>query len=640
MLILQVRLPVTARLLDDDHDESRRDPTGVSATVIDVKCRRSDRIDSDTVENVTPAANAPRPFDLVVVGASAGGLSVVVSSLRSGLARVRLLATDDGVAFPDLIEPNQIDVGYGETITSIDSSDGSMVTVTTDRHEYITRAVLVADRHDDADWQPEIATPTSDRIHIGGVDLPPSIHDVCVVGTTDHAVELTVRYSMAGHHVVLAASGMDPSRLSPAGAATIRRLERERAATILYRSTPKVIDMIDGLPLIEFADRHTPDLVFDAVVFAPPRRAPAAGDLGITDRALDAGRVWFIGEPGSSGAATVAPGSDIGIELAKACFPEIDISRLPSPRARRSRHATVIDDLRTEHYNATITQFDPHHSDLWVLRVRPDSGATSFEPGQYASLGLGYWEDRIDEAADPEGDERWDRLIRRSYSISSRMFDEFGYLADDTTAGELEFYIVLVRPTPERIPALTPRLALKRPGDRIYLGPKVAGRYTTSAIKDPHAEVVFLSTGTGEAPHNAMVVELLRKGHTGPIVSAVSVRNRTDLGYLRKHEQLAARFPNYHYLAMPTRETDTPKRYLQDLINDGDLERSFGLAMTPATTHVYLCGNPAMIGLPEVAADGSAEFPRPTGVVELLVARGFTIDRRGAHGTIHYEEYW
>ncbi len=98
------------------------------------------------------------------------------------------------------------------------------------------------------------------------------------------------------------------------------------------------------------------------------------------------------------------------------------------------------------------------------MRVKPDQGDTSYLPGQYASLGLGYWEERIDDAPDPEADKRWDKLIRRSYSISSRIFDEYGYLTDENGLDELEFYIVLVAPTPDNTPALTPRLALKRDG--------------------------------------------------------------------------------------------------------------------------------------------------------------------------------
>ncbi len=299
----------------------------------------------------------------------------------------------------------------------------------------------------------------------------------------------------------------------------------------------------------------------------------------------------------------------------------------------------MIEELRDEHYNATITSFEPTHSDLWVLRVKPDRGGISHLPGQYASLGLGYWEDRIDDAHDPDIDERWDKLVRRSYSISSKMFDDDGYLCGVEGSEELEFYIVLVPPTPDNVPGLTPRLALKRPGDRIYLGPKVAGRYTLAPVDDPEMTVLFLSTGTGEAPHNAMVVELLRKGHRGPIISAVTVRQWADLGYIDKHRTLEAHFANYHYIPLPTRETDVPKRYIQDLITDDVLVTELGVDLDPDDTHVFLCGNPAMIGLPE-EADGETTYPEVTGVVELLVGRGFTLDHRNQRGNIHFEEYW
>jgi ferredoxin--NADP+ reductase len=319
-------------------------------------------------------------------------------------------------------------------------------------------------------------------------------------------------------------------------------------------------------------------------------------------------------------------------------FPELEAVAPRSSADRRRGLTGAVDELRQEQYNATITYFEPTHSDLWVLRVRPDHGDVTHLPGQYASLALGYWEERIDDAEDHHLVERWDKLVRRSYSISSPMLDEHGYLTGEVGATELEFYIVLVPPSDGNVPGLTPRLALKRPGDRIYLGPKVAGRYTLDPVVDPGATVLFLSTGTGEAPHNAMVVELLRKGHHGPIVSAVSVRRWADLGYLDKHRELESRYRNYHYLPMPTREADIRKRYIQDLIAEDRLAE-FGVGLDAETTHVFLCGNPAMIGLPE-ETDGGISYPKVTGVVELLAQRGFTLDHRSQRGNVHFEEYW
>ncbi len=576
-------------------------------------------------------------YDLVVVGGSASGLSAAVLAGKSGLTRVRIIEGASAVALPDIVGANQLDVGYGEAAAAIELA-GEHLVVTTNRLSYRTKTVLIADRHTDPAWSPAISLPDSDRIHIAHSDVGTD-HDVLVVGPTDHAVELTAQFADTGNRVVLAASGMDPTKLSPTGEWLLRQLEHQRRATLLYRSTPKHVVLYGEYPLVEFGDRRTPDLQFDHVVFAPPRITLSPAAVGLTDEALASGNVWFVGEPGDDMPATTAPGAEIGYALLSRAFPDLDVPKPVSSHARRTEHVGAIEELRQEHYNATITYFEPTHSDLWVLRVKPDEGDTSYLPGQYASLGLGYWEKRIDDADDPEAEQRWDKLIRRSYSISSRIFDDYGYLTDENGLDELEFYIVLVPPTPDNTPALTPRLALKRIGDRIYLGPKVAGRYTLNAVTDPKAEIVFFSTGTGEAPHNGMVIDLLRKGHTGPIISAVTVRQNADLGYADKHHELEARYPNYHYVPMPTREEGIPKRYLQDLIRDNDFSEKLGVTLSPATSHIFLCGNPAMIGLPE-EVDGVETFPETTGVVELLVNQGFTLDRRTAPGNIHYEEYW
>ena len=582
-------------------------------------------------------ASSTSAYDLVIIGGSAGGLSVAVSSLRSGLGLIRILEPTNAVSFPELVGDNQLDVGYGEFVSSIDL-DGDVLVVTSNKQTYRTRATLVATRRSDPNWKPTIPVIDNPRIHIDRCDTHGD-EDVLVVGHTDHAVEFTATIAAGGARVVLAGAGLDPTRLSPAAEAILRRLERERRATLLYRSAPDQIGEADGFPMAYFNDRRTPDLQFDHVVFASGRTNLGPADVGATPAAIESGKVFFLGEPTEDSVAPTVPGWRVGTAIAEACFPELDLPAAPSSAEKRQRHGGFIAELRQEHYNATITHFEPTHSDLWVLRVRPDHGETSYLPGQYASLGLGNWEARIDDAVDKGLDAKWDKLIRRSYSISSRMLDENRYLTDEAGLDELEFYIVLVKPTDENVPALTPRLALKRPGDRVYLGPKVAGRYTLNAVDNPDSTVVFFSTGTGEAPHNAMVVELLRKGHTGPIISAVTVRQWADLGYLEQHRDLERRYSNYHYLPLPTREADVPKRYIQDLITDDVFGKELGVTVDPVTSHVFLCGNPAMIGLPE-EVDGVSTFPETVGVVQLLTERGMTLDLRKQPGNIHYEEYW
>jgi ferredoxin--NADP+ reductase len=585
-------------------------------------------------------------YDLVVVGGNSGGLSVAIAAQSGGLGRVRILEPSSAVAYTELIGEHQLDVGFGETVESIDVAPGGELEITTTKGVYRARSCVVAHRTNvgNSVWTPPIDASLSERVIVDRFSGQLVDQDILIVGHSDHAVEMTSKAAMAGARVVLAAGGMIPKRLSPIGQRMLRRLERERMATILFRSVPERITEDDGLPLASFGDRRTPDLEFDKVVFASGRTPVKPDDVGLTEEAAGSGRVWLLGLPTSDeDGAPVLTAAAVLPEVARV-FPSLGAYLEAEAEAARrdgGRSFAVIEELRKEHYNATITYFEPTHSDLWVLGVKPDHGDVGHLPGQYASLGLGFWEDRIDAAEDPGLEERWDKLVRRSYSISHRIFDEYGYLAQERDTTELEFYIVLVPPTPDNIPGLTPRLALKRPGDRIYLGPKVAGRYTLTPVTDPRGTVMFFATGTGEAPHNAMIVELLRKGHMGPIVSAVTVRNLADLGYIDKHRELESRYPNFHYLPLPTREPGIPKRYIQDLITDNVFEKEYGVALDPSTTHVFMCGNPAMIGLPaEDEETGALTYPKPTGVVEILTERGFTLDHRKTRGNLHYEEYW
>lgn len=304
-----------------------------------------------------------------------------------------------------------------------------------------------------------------------------------------------------------------------------------------------------------------------------------------------------------------------------------------------------IEQLRKKHYNATVVSLRLPNPDLMIVRVRPDHPVPAHQPGQYSTLGLGQWEPRHSECQEeitPPGEEK--KLIRRAYSISSSILDDEGKLLDWTSCAWLEFYIVLVRYADKKPPALTPRLFLLKEGDRLFLGEKIAGHFTLDPVK-PGDTVLFLSTGTGEAPHNYMLLELLRRGHEGPILSACCVRYQQDLGYAEVHHQLMARFPNYTYLSLTTREAHTVshKVYIQDLITSGQLEERLGQPLDPARTHVFLCGNPKMIGVPTVdRATGAKTYPQPPGVIEILEKRGFRVDQPASKvkGNIHFEEYW
>jgi ferredoxin--NADP+ reductase len=306
----------------------------------------------------------------------------------------------------------------------------------------------------------------------------------------------------------------------------------------------------------------------------------------------------------------------------------------------------AIADLRAKHYNATVVWLDKPHPDLMIVRVRPDFPRPPHKPGQYTSLGLGHWEPRHPGCQDePVVPGAAGKLVRRAYSISCSILDGGGELLDLEQTDWLEFYVVLVREADkEKPPALTPRLFLLREGERLYLGEKMTGHYNLDAVKDDDA-VVFLATGTGEAPQNYMLWQLLRRGHRGRILSAVCVRYHRDLGYLQIHDELMRRYPRYTYLALTTREADTVRQkvYIQDLISSGQLEERLGQPLDLARTHVFLCGNPKMIGVPVRDREtGQRNYPAPVGVVEILEQRGFQADQPQIKfkGNIHFEEYW
>ena len=304
-----------------------------------------------------------------------------------------------------------------------------------------------------------------------------------------------------------------------------------------------------------------------------------------------------------------------------------------------------IHDLRSLRYNSTVTHLDKIHSDLMVLRVRPDFPRPDYKAGQYCALGLGNWEGRVEgcqaEALKPED---LPKLVRRSYSISSSVYQSPGHLRDMAQDDFVEFYIVLVRENPDgRVPALTPRLFALKPGDRLSMGEKIVGHFTSDPVR-PGDNVVLLGTGTGEAPHNAILWDLLRKGHAGNIVQACCVRYKKDLGYLNTHQALMGQFPNYKYLGLTTREPGvTRKVYIQDCITSGELEEALGAGLDPERTHVFLCGNPKMIGVPvKDKVTGERHYPEPTGVIEILEKRGFRADNAATKlkGNVHFEEYW
>src|SRR5437016_6194005 len=126
-----------------------------------------------------------------------------------------------------------------------------------------------------------------------------------------------------------------------------------------------------------------------------------------------------------------------------------------------------IAELRRTRYNATVVWLRKPNPDLMIVRVRPDFPRPVHQPGQYSTLGLGYWEPRAPGCADEQVDSKEeDKLVRRAYSISCSILDESQALLDIDRTNWLEFYVVLVRSTSQGQPAaLTPRLFMLKEGD-------------------------------------------------------------------------------------------------------------------------------------------------------------------------------
>jgi ferredoxin--NADP+ reductase len=265
--------------------------------------------------------------------------------------------------------------------------------------------------------------------------------------------------------------------------------------------------------------------------------------------------------------------------------------------------------------NAVIQQRIEVAPGLMVIRVVPDGWELpDFTPGQFAVLGLPPEAPRCDIADLDEEEHKPGKLIRRAYSIAS-----------SSVAREyLELYITLVRSG-----ALTPRLFALEAGDRLWLGPKVTGRFTLDEAPDD-ADLVLIATGTGLAPYMSMLRTMLPKGDERRIAVFLGARHSWDLGYQCELVTLDRLNPSLTYLSIVSRPAEEPvpwggpAGYVQDLWKGDFLERAWGCRPTPESSRVFLCGNPAMID----------------DMVTILAAEGFREHSRKEPGHVFVERYW
>jgi ferredoxin--NADP+ reductase len=274
-------------------------------------------------------------------------------------------------------------------------------------------------------------------------------------------------------------------------------------------------------------------------------------------------------------------------------------------------------DVVEEPLNAIVTLRNEVSPWLMILQVVPDGwDFPDFLPGQFTSLGLLGSAPRC-AIAEPENPVAApDELIKRAYGISSSPINrEF-----------LEFYVALV---PDG--ALTPRLFSLKIGDRIWLSPKVGGKFTYDESRVPiDANMVLIATGSGLGPFICMLSTHLKFPATRRITVIHGVRHSWDLGYRSTLLAMQHLRTNLTYIPVVSRPQEEPvpwkgaTGYVQDVWKSGAIEKAWGSRPGPENTHVFMCGSPQM----------------SESMITILQQEGFKEDKKEEPGQIHMEKYW
>jgi ferredoxin--NADP+ reductase len=224
---------------------------------------------------------------------------------------------------------------------------------------------------------------------------------------------------------------------------------------------------------------------------------------------------------------------------------------------------------------------------LFSLRV--ETPKLSFEAGQFVRIAL-------------------DERVARPFSFVNP--------PDDPV---LEFYGIVVPEGP-----LSPLLAQLRTGDRLLVATNPAGFLVMSEV--PHAETLWLvSTGTGIAPFLSILRTAEPWQRFRNVVLVHAVRHARELVYQDTIRKISKEHP-LRTVTFVSRETSAGSLAgrIPAAIADGRLESAAGVALDAASSHVMLCGNPAML------KDATAA----------LAARGLRKHRRRAPGHITVESFW
>lgn len=247
----------------------------------------------------------------------------------------------------------------------------------------------------------------------------------------------------------------------------------------------------------------------------------------------------------------------------------------------------------------TLLDVQPLTNSLFSLRVTRDAGFR-FRAGQFARLGV----------TKADGSVVW-----RAYSMVSSPFDE-----------HLDFFSIVV-PDGE----FTSELSRLREGDTLLIDRQAFGYMTLDRFVDGR-DLWLLATGTGIAPFLSILQDFEAWERFDSIKLVYSVREARELAYqdliagLEQRDYLAEYAGKLQFIPVVTREhhPGALNGRITTLIENGELERAAGLALSPEHSRVMICGNPQMI-------DDTRQ---------VLKARDLQLSLSRRPGQVAVENYW
>lgn len=221
----------------------------------------------------------------------------------------------------------------------------------------------------------------------------------------------------------------------------------------------------------------------------------------------------------------------------------------------------------SKHVAGIVTRRRDVTRDLWIVHVRT-SEPIVFAAGQYVTIGLF----------------RDGKLVERPYSVASA-----------PGAPELEFFI-------EVVPGgkLTPQLYDVPVGGEVYLRRAAKGSFILDE-RSGNLSHLMAATVTGVAPFSSIVRSLAAREDQGEaiphriaILHAASIA--AELGYAEELSAMAQARRWLQYIPTVSRPWLEPAwRGERGRIEDVARKYLDALGFAPASSTIYLCGNPYMI---------------------------------------------